>query len=489
MDVLKRALRRRGDHSVLMFAVDSFESYVLLRAHHLNISPGEVAALHTHEIRKDLKALDIEVDLFLDPLESDLYHNSIIDRVESLRSRSAIEERKETFLYCADSSRFIIGCWLLGRCPNCGSESGGYSCEACGCHYRPEELTDKRSRLDEGPLTTVTCRTMFLRVRNTALLHHHIEQMLPPAFQKILRQYLNRSEAVLRISVPGNWGVPISVEGEASPQVVYSGFASLGLLDAFGREYAQHFGRGNPFHPDSDVTTICSFGIDNTVSRVMSCVGGALDETNFRPPDSLLLNYFYHLEGAKFSTSRNHAIWASAIESISPNISDIVRFYLLETSPEEAETEFRVSSFFKTASELFEKWNRVIEQALSNLLPSPPPEPLLRAFDEAMEMQENCLDPHSFRSRDLPNVIRNWIELGHNWAQEFPYWWLKGFAVLAWPVLPKLCSSLWLHMGHNGSPTQDSFLELTEIKSDKVQLLKAFSEHDLRRCLPPSLNA
>lgn len=490
MDVLRRALRRRGDRAVLMFALDSVESYVLLKAHQLGVGPGEVVSRYAGEIMQDLAALDIETDFFLDPLAesfADTYRASLVESVDRLRLRSAIEERTERFLYCPATSRFIVGCWLLGRCPTCGLESGGYSCEACGAHYRPEELGKQRSRLAEGALEAITCRTLFMRVHDEAALRRRIEELLPAAFQNIVVRYLDRSGATLRVSVPGTWGVPINVEGEMRPQVIYSGFASLGLLHALGRAYAHRFGKSNPFRPDSDVTVTCSFGVDNTVSRIMSCVGGVLGDESFRPPDSFLLNYFYRLEGAKFSTSRNHAIWASAIGNISPTMPDTVRLHLLRTAPEENETDFNVNNFLAEAKELFEEWNPVIGRALSEAAPTPVPEPVIRAFEEALAAQESYLDTSAFRSRLLPGVLRHWITLGRTWAHEFPYWWLKGFATLGWPVLPRLCSSLWSYLGHEGEPALHTFLHATQVSRGSVHLFQPISERDLQDCLPASL--
>lgn len=493
MDVLRRALRRRGDDAVLIFPIDSFESYVLLRAHQLGIEPDAVAERYSREIQLDLKALDIGVDLFFDPLADRLYptyRESIFDRIGSLRNRSALEERIETFLYSAASSRFIVGCWLLGFCPSCGKESGGYSCENCGCHYRPEELASPRSRMDEGELTSVSCRTLSFRMRNPSALLSRVESMLPPAFQEIVRRHLARSGPAMRVSVPGSWGVPIAVEGETCSQVVFSGFASLGLLDACGRQYAGQHRTGHPFHPDSDVTTVCSFGIDNTVSRVLSCIGGALEDDSFRPPDFFLLNHFYLLEGAKFSTSRHHAIWAADIGSLSPALPDLVRFHLLETSPEASATDFRISRFLGTADELFKGWNPVIDRALSNVPagPAPPvPESLLQTLEEHLAVQETCLDPGSFRSSELPDGIRRWIGVGRSCAQESSYWWLKGLALLAWPVLPRLSSALWSRLGHDGQPGQGSFLQSRPPRGEPILLFQHISESDLKGCLPDSL--
>lgn len=485
IDVLRRALQRRGDQAVVIFGVDSFESYVLLQAHQLGIEPDEVNRRYVREIREDLAALDIEVAIFFDPLNSPWstsYRDSIYQSIQSLQDRKAIEFQKENFLFCPASSRFIVGCWLQGNCPNCGKEAGGYGCEACGIHYRPEEVVNARSRLDEGPLETVSCNTMFLRVHNTTSLEQRIEAMLPNHFQQILRQYLKRSGAKLRISVPGTWGIPIEIKGETQPLTVFSGFAALGLLYSYGNEYARQFRTTNPFHPQSDVTITCSFGIDNTVSRILSCVGGAISSMNFRPPDSLLLNYFYRLEGAKFSTSRNHVIWASAIANISPGISDIVRFYLLETAPEESETDFNLDGFLATANELNDEWNPVINQALSRNMPAETSEPILQALENSLAIQEKCLAHNSFRSQRLPSVLRDWINLGHQVQPEGQYWWLKGFALLAWPVLPRLSSALWTHLGHSGTPTNQAFLQPSKIRNTPVQLFEPILRFDLASC-------
>lgn len=484
MDVLRRALQRSGDEPLLMFAIDSFESYVLLRAHQLGLEPGQTIARYVPEIQEDLAALDIEVDICLEPLSSrssTSYDNSVYKSIQALWEHTAIERRKEEFLFCEDSSRFIVGCWLLGKCPNCGKGAGGYSCEACGFHYRPEQLKDQRSRLEEGSLKVVSCNTLFLRVHDTALLERNIEEKLPGAFQSILKRYLERSGASLRISVPGTWGVPIKVEGESQPQIVYSGFAALGLLDWFGTEYAHRFNTDNPFHAESDVTITCSFGIDNTVTRVLSCVGGALGAKDFRPPDSFILNHFYRLEGAKFSTSRNHVIWASAIGNISATASDVVRFHLLETSPEESETDFFIDGFLATANELFE-WNPIIENALLNARPSTMPESVVVPLENASAKQDELIAPRSFRAQQLPQVLRDWINLGRNADPTEYYWWLKGLALLSWPVLPKLSSALWLRLGHDGIPRNDAFPTLTQLRDIPIQLFESISTSDLKGC-------
>ena len=473
MDVLRRALKRRGDRATMIFSLDSFDSYVLLRADQLGLKPEEVVARYSAEIRADLEGLDIDVDLFLDPLSGAFetpYRQAVLASVESQRTAGAVFEQQEKFLYSDRSSRFIVGALLRGRCPKCNADSSGYSCEVCASPYRPEELRDPHSRVEEGPLTSVAACTLFMRVLKTERLREWSEEMLSPPYHAIVEKYLESSGASVRMSVPGTWGVPISVEADPTPQVVFSGFASLGLMRACGVEYAKVTGKGNPFRADSDAVVICSFGVDNLVSRMLSCVGGALNE-GMRPPDALLLNRFYRLEGAKFSTSRNHAIWASAVAKAGRALSDLVRFHLLSTAPEDGETDFLAKDFRTTAAELVDRWNGIIQRMASRAVPSPAPDSTVDGLVEALKKQDTHLDPHAFRSRSLPDVVREWVHRGEA-GDDPPYWWLKAFALLAWPLLPKLGSALWRFLGHNGEPDEQDFRVVTEMSGQPVTIFQ-----------------
>jgi methionyl-tRNA synthetase len=498
MDVLKRALERRGGRIFMAFAIDSYDSYVLLRAHHNDESPEAVVARFKGEIIEDLKAFDISNNIFVDPLErewSQLYRETLLQSISALRSKGAIEIRNESFLWNPRSSRFITGCWLQGRCPGCGSDAGGYSCEACGLHYRPEEIIDARDRLNEFPLETVSMLTAFLHVRKSTELQRYIDELaLPEPFEKIVRQYLDRSGPFLRITIPGEWGVPYTVDREPRTQVIFPGFASWGLLLSFGREFARRFSVKEPFQFDSDVVTVCSFGIDNTVSRMMSCVGGALEHANCRPPSHFLLNHFYRLEGAKFSTSRKHAIWASAIANVTPCLSDAIRLYLLETAPETSETDFRVDDFLRAANKLSDQWNSAIVEGLSaagNLAQvHAAPDSLIQSLIGALDDQDRHLDLRSFRSRAIADSIYKWFECRNAVPKQSYYWWLKGLALIAWPALPKLSGWLWRHLGHEGDPSEREYLKPTTMRPDvRFQRLEPLTLQQLRGCLPDSLRS
>lgn len=473
MDVLRRALERRGDRATLAFCLDSFDSYVLLRAHQLRMKEADVVSKYSAEIQADLAGLDIGVSLFLDPRSPDFetpYREAVLGSVQSQRACGAADELDERFLYSPSSGRFIVGAWLRGRCPRCNSECSGYSCEVCAGHHRPEEIKEPRARVEEGPLEWKTVRTLFMRVQDTDRFRESSAKLLSASDHTLVEGHLASSGASLRMSVPGTWGVPFRVGTDPTPQVVYPGFATLGLMLACGAEYARITGKNDPFHPDSDVVVICSFGLDNLVSRMLSCIGGAFN-AGIRPPEALLLNRFYRLEGAKFSTSRNHAIWASTVAKRPRGFSDAVRFHLVATSPDDAETDFLAAEFRSTVAELMERWNSVIRKAASRPLQPTMTGATFDGLIDSLALQDEYLDLRAFRSRSLTDVVRAWVLRGEA-GDDSPYWWLKGFALLAWPLVPNLGSALWRFLGHVGEPREADFQNVPEISRQTLPVFE-----------------
>src|SRR4051812_14955507 len=68
-DILRRFLRMRGDHPLTITGSDVYEPYVTFKAALEGRREQEIAAEYHALISEDLRAMDIEVDLFLNPAE------------------------------------------------------------------------------------------------------------------------------------------------------------------------------------------------------------------------------------------------------------------------------------------------------------------------------------------------------------------------------------------------------------------------------------
>jgi len=148
MDVLKRKVQRGTGVAYLYSGSDVFESYVELKASQINKSPNDICNYYHKLILADFKALNIDFDEFINPLDSRFFKSFIeFYRVlnKSLIETSSLVEKEEIFLYDVENNRYITGCWLSGVCPNCNKNTGSYLCESCGTHYRPQDVATTKN--------------------------------------------------------------------------------------------------------------------------------------------------------------------------------------------------------------------------------------------------------------------------------------------------------------------------------------------------------
>jgi methionyl-tRNA synthetase len=220
-------------------------------------------------------------------------------------------------------------------------------------------------------------------------------------------------------------------------------------------------GAGNAFDRDSGVTTLAFFGIDNTVAGVAAPLCFAHAQRRYRGFDRVVTNCFLSLEGSKFSTSRGHAIWVADVTGAVGITADELRSHLFAIAPETAPADFRVTEFVAGVNVLRTAVRRRVAPALATAPAAPNDDPpgapgeLMVELERLLERQARALAPESpVRVRDAAAAVRTWLELPADLsAPRVAYWWLRGLAVLAEPVLPGLAGQLWGAVGEQGRPT------------------------------------
>jgi methionyl-tRNA synthetase len=209
---------------------------------------------------------------------------------------------------------------------------------------------------------------------------------------------------------------------------------------------------------------VTSFGIDNGLllcgaPAVMSTLSG------WKPFDFTLSNFFYHLQGEKFSTSRRHVIWTVDIIEKTPANSDALRYFLARENPENKPTNFDVHQFVRCVNDvLIGKIQSATFEALRSLdsldvrEASPESHRMLGHF---LRDQEKAFSLGSFSLAKIPRIVESWIDamstniLTH---RNEAYLWLKGLAFLAAPLMPRFASCLWQALGHKGEPLRSELL-------------------------------
>ncbi|MEO8109095.1 MAG: class I tRNA ligase family protein [Ginsengibacter sp.] len=501
MDVLARAQRRNGNETAIFFGSDVYESYMNLKSWQTGEEVEDICNKFHQRMKNDLDALKIEYDGFMNPLD-DAYKEDFKTFfrgvVKELISKGVVEVRDEKYLYAEHEDNFLTGCWINGTCPVCGAGTGSYQCEDCGTQYRPMDIINPSFRKGDSPLTPIEDKDLYLIINKKDELLQHLERMnAGDEFIEIAKTYFDRQGKYVRISNPGEWGIPFEIDDSKIPHVLFT-YTALYFYSIFcGELYKKKFKLElNPFHKDSEVITVASFGIDCTIPYMVAGIGLGIESGTYRPMDFLLPNHFFTLENSKFSTSRSHAIWGGDIVNKTPVSSDSIRYFLALKNPENEMRDFNVQEFIDFVNKDLAKdlqlaltnvWNIMIAETVSNT-----DDEFLEKLESLLIAQLDYLTPPGFNLKNSCLSLKEWINYGSkNLDLNLAYWWLKGFALLAFPIMPDCATGIWHLLGHTDLPSEKDYFKQQQMQFQKEfpQYFKAISFEELKAALPATLFA
>jgi methionyl-tRNA synthetase len=170
------------------------------------------------------------------------------------------------------------------------------------------------------------------------------------------------------------WGIPVPLAGWEQKRIYVWFEALMGYFSA-SVEWARNTGQPEAWKDwwcDPDARIYNFLGKDNipfhTVYWQAELLGvGTWDEGDRRPlnlPYDVPANEFMNVEGAKFSKSRNWAIWLPDIlERYDP---DAIRYYVAATMPETRDSEFAWADFVRRNNdELVATWGNLVNRVVS----------------------------------------------------------------------------------------------------------------------------
>jgi len=462
MDMLARHLRSRGHRVITVSATDGFDSYVVWKAQQQGRTPAAVVADYHHQIEHDLAALDIETHDFLNVVDGPRaagHAEAARATVAALVAQGSTVSVVETVAYCPTTDRYIVGAWLLGNCPTCGEAAAGYFCEACGAHFKPEAMRNPRPRLGDAPLEWREVESLFLRISDVdRVLEHNQRAGASPEIIAVIQRYLASEGPQFRLTAPGRWGVPWHPDRHGNPRVLFEGGWEYAL--SCGSRYAELAGTDPPMRDDSSAMTAVSFGIDNAILLLFGSTALLQALPGHRPFDHILTNYFYSLEGAKFSTSRLHVIWTGDIVGKTPATSDAVRYYLARENPEHGPANFAVEQLVACVNHqlvgVLQAATFAAVERIGQRRPPPPSAQLIARLGHAVERLQAAFDPRAVSVARAVRVVEDWTQ--QPGTSDDAYWWLQGLAFLTAPIMPRFAAALWQTLGHDGAIARDQLL-------------------------------
>ncbi len=351
-DVFARYLSIQNANVSVSIGTDDNQSYVPSQALQLNLTNEEVVKRYRPLIIQSLKAFGCSYDEWLSPFQNNDYTKFVQDIFKKLIDGGFLILRKAPTVFCESTQKFIYGSQISGTCPHCKTPTGGNGCENCGCYNDCIDLIDPKSNFGDGKISIKEVnRYYFPLSQSSSFLEEtlkHIE--MHPKLREFYLNYFKLGLPDVSASQFSNWGIP--VPGQKN-QIIYEWIEMAASLLYLSKRKGQ---KGVQFWKSHQNEVVQSFGFDNSFfyGLLLPALMHKID-TNIRPPKGFLSNYFYQLNEKKFSTSRNHAIWAHDILEFVP--SDSLRFYLCLTRSEDEETNFQLSdfeNFLKT--ELVDRW-------------------------------------------------------------------------------------------------------------------------------------
>lgn len=354
-DVLARAAKMSGRKTYLVQGTHGHLEHIQIAAIKAGTDYYSLAETNTRRLKHSLQLLDIEQDMFLETRPTPRSDAIVYEVLEKLMADGLIIERTHDVPYDPETHQFCVDAFVHGDCPHCGGESSGTECEGCGALVLDAELINPVN-LRGAPLEHRPLKRLFLRLN---ALENELERFVAstslPAFAKLfVESWLSRGLPEVCLTNPNSAGVPVLIAGLQNLKfTVPMEYVPRHLL-AIEQMYALQ-GENRLWHEissDELPELAILFGVDNAFGRllVIPAVLAALEMREFMPA-YVIPNHMMLLEGQKFSTSRNHAIWVD--EYVTAENAQALRFYLCKNRTHRKEVDFHRHEFERFNTEFW----------------------------------------------------------------------------------------------------------------------------------------
>ncbi|MCX7643502.1 MAG: class I tRNA ligase family protein, partial [Armatimonadetes bacterium] len=342
------------------------------------------------------------------------------------------------------------------------------------------------------------------------------ENIWRPNVYRFTRNYLEQGLQPRPITRDLDWGIPVPVEG-FDGKVLYVWFeAVIGYLSAtiewakLKREEARGTDEEwKEFWYDETTKSFYFIGKDNipfhTLIGPAELMGAErLDDADgdakFVLPYDVPANEFLNLEGDKFSTSRNWAVWAhDVVQRYNP---DTFRYHLTVIAPETSDTEFTWADFIRRNNdELVGWWGNLVHRVLTftarnfdSCVPHPTnltdrDREVLQQAEQMLSSVDSLLSTCKFK-RALSEAMEFVRSLNRYWDEQQPWQVVKTdkqrtgticyvtlraidtVKVALAPFLPFTCERLHQMLGYEGKLVGDfEVLEIPETERTHLALI------------------
>lgn len=370
-DIYVKYLKAKGEDVVFIGGTDEHGVPISIKAKNEGVTPKEVVDRYHNIIKKSLKGLGVSLDYFGQTSSKGHYETSS-EWFTKLSDDGVFREEVSQQYYDEENNQFLADRYITGDCPECKKEGAyGDQCEKCGATLNATDLINPKSALSGNKPVLRDTKHWFLPLdKFEPWLKEWIEEMKPILKANVYGQVKSWLDSGLHqraITRDLDWGVPVPVEG-GEGKVLYVWFdAPIGYV-SFTKQLLENDPNRNwedYWKKDGDSQLVHFLGKDNIVFHSVIFPSMLKSMGDYILPQNVPANEFLNLEGEKFSTSKNWAVWLDDFLTDFPDKTDVLRYVLCSILPEQKDADFTWADFqAKNNNELVANLGNFVNRAL-----------------------------------------------------------------------------------------------------------------------------
>ncbi|MBL4704725.1 MAG: methionine--tRNA ligase, partial [Flavobacteriales bacterium] len=357
-DIYARYLRLKEEDVLFICGSDEHGAAITLRAKKEGTTPKAIFDEY-HAINKQaFNDFGISFDIY-HRTSAKIHHETAQSFFKTLNDKGSFTTQDSEQYYDEEHSQFLADRYIKGECPNCQNPNAfGDQCEKCGSALSPLEL--------KNPVSTISGNAPILKKTSHWYLpmQNHEEWLRSWINDGVLNGKKHHDPGKWRKQVLGqcmswidggllpramtrdlDWGVQVPLAG-ADGKVLYVWLdAPIGYISATKQWALDNNKDWESYWKDENAELIHFLAKDNIVFHCIIFPIILKEHGGYNLPTNVPANEFLNLEGDKFSTSRNWAVWLHEYLADFEGKQDILRYVLCSIAPEGKDSEFTWKDF------------------------------------------------------------------------------------------------------------------------------------------------
>jgi methionyl-tRNA synthetase len=376
-DIFVRFLRMNHHDVAFICGSDEHGAAITLRAKKEGITPQEIVDKYNGIIGKAFQDFNISFDIF-HRTSAEIHHKTSQDFFLKLYEKGKFTKETSEQYYDEEYQQFLADRYITGECPKCHNPGAyGDQCEKCGSDLSPTELIHPTSTLSgKTPVLKTTSHWYLPMANHEEWLREWIKEgKLDGVQQHDPKPWRNQVIGQCMSWIDGglhsramtrdlDWGVKVPLPN-ADGKVLYVWLdAPIGYISAT-KQWALDNNKNWEDYWKGDRKLIHFIGKDNIVFHTVIFPILLKDHGDLILPDNVPAYEFLNLEGDKFSTSRNWAVWLHEYLETYPGKEDELKYVLTSIAPETKDSEFTWKEYqTRINSELADILGNFVNRAL-----------------------------------------------------------------------------------------------------------------------------